>query len=104
VDGFWGGGVGDTVDDAIEMALDNTEALVEHFFANITWYLQNSEYREKLPKYLKLKLVDSRERLADSYPRDLSKEHGGPLININHGHFGAIPLRFQISDRPFFPH
>jgi hypothetical protein len=64
VEGLLGGGVGDTAEDAIEMALDNIQALVEHFFENITYYLQYPEYREKLPKYLKLKLADSRERLA----------------------------------------
>jgi predicted RNase H-like HicB family nuclease len=32
VDDFLGDGVGDTAETAIEMALDNIEALVEHFF------------------------------------------------------------------------
>jgi predicted RNase H-like HicB family nuclease len=65
VEDLLGGGVGDTEEDAIEMALDNIEALVEHFFENINWYLQYPEHRDKLPKYLKLKLAGSREQLAE---------------------------------------
>lgn len=58
-------GVGKTPEDAVEMALDNVEALVDEFFANTDKYLGFERFRHRLPQYLKLKMAADRERMAE---------------------------------------
>jgi len=65
VEEFNGDGVGDTREEAIEMALDNIENLVEGFFSDIDWYLRSPKHRQLLPQYIKLKLAESREQFAE---------------------------------------
>jgi predicted RNase H-like HicB family nuclease len=62
---FNGDGVGDTRQEAIEMALDNVESLVEGFFSDVDWYLRSPKHRQLLPQYIKLKLAESREQFTD---------------------------------------
>jgi hypothetical protein len=57
--------IGDSREEAIEMALDNIENLVEGFFNDIDWYLRSPKYRQLLPHYIKLKLTESREQFAE---------------------------------------
>jgi hypothetical protein len=64
IDGFNAGGVGDTPEAAVEMALDNIENLVEDFFTDFDYYRRFPIYLERFPHYLKLKLAGSREELA----------------------------------------
>jgi hypothetical protein len=63
--GFSGGGAGCTAKEAIEKVLDYIEACVEHFFESVAAYSHDPDYQEKLRKYLKLKLANSREQLAE---------------------------------------
>jgi predicted RNase H-like HicB family nuclease len=65
VEEFAGDGVGDTRKEALEMALDNIESLVEGFFSDINWYLRSPKYCLLLPHYIKLKLAESREQFAE---------------------------------------
>ncbi len=60
-----GDGVGDTKEAAIAMALDNIEDLVADFFQDIEWQLRSPQQRRLLPHYLKLKMAESREQLAE---------------------------------------
>lgn len=63
IDQFNADGVGDTREEAIEMALDNIEALVEDFFENLDYYLKNPKYQKQLPYYLRLNLSQSRDQM-----------------------------------------
>lgn len=58
-------GVGDTAQAAVEMALDNTETMVEDFFADFNFYSRFPKYLELFPHYLKLKLTGSRQEISE---------------------------------------
>lgn len=58
-------GVGETPAEAVEMALDNIDALVEDFFANTEKYLGFEKFRRQLPQYLKLKMAPERRQMAE---------------------------------------
>gem|GEM_PF-2522521 len=58
-------GVGATREDAIRMALDNMEALLDDFLSNTDRYLSFAKLREYVPYYLKL-IVGGRGRLAET--------------------------------------
>ena len=57
-------GVGKTPAAAVEMALDNMEALVDEFFGNTERYLGFERFRKRLPQYLRLKMAADRRRMA----------------------------------------
>lgn len=58
-------GVGDTPAEAIEMALDNMEALVDEFFSNVDSYLGFEKFRKRLPFYMKLRISANRQEMAE---------------------------------------
>jgi predicted RNase H-like HicB family nuclease len=58
-------GVGATREDAVEMALDNVEALLDDFLSSTDKYLSFAKLREHVPYYLKL-IVGGRSRLAET--------------------------------------
>ena len=59
-----GDGVGDTAEEAVEMALDNIEGIIEHFFKNAYVYLNFPKYQELLPLYMRLHLAQDRKETA----------------------------------------
>ncbi|MBE3102423.1 MAG: hypothetical protein IMZ47_09190 [Firmicutes bacterium] len=50
-------GVGDTQEDAINMAIDNAEMATENFFNLIEMYMRVSKYENMYPYFLKVKMV-----------------------------------------------
>jgi hypothetical protein len=58
-------GVGATKEDAVHMALDTVEMLLEDFLDNADRYLSFAQLRALVPYYLKL-LVTGRDRLAET--------------------------------------
>ena len=58
-------GVGETPGEAVEMALDNMESLVEEFFSNADKYLGFERFRKRLPQYLRLKMAADRRQMAE---------------------------------------
>jgi hypothetical protein len=57
-------GVGDTAEEAIEMALDNIEIATESFFEKADVFLKFKKYADLYPYYLRVTLAGNREQLA----------------------------------------
>jgi predicted RNase H-like HicB family nuclease len=64
VEQFNADGVGDTAEEAIEMALDNIEIAIESFFEKAEIFLKFKKYADLYPYYLRAALAGSRDRLA----------------------------------------
>jgi len=58
-------GVGETPKEALEMALDNMESLVDEFFNNTDKYLGFERFRKYLPQYLRLRMAADRRQMAE---------------------------------------
>lgn len=63
VKGFNADGVGATPEEAVEMALDNMESLLDDFLSNTDRYLSFARLREHLPHYLRL-MTTGRHQMA----------------------------------------
>jgi len=64
VEQFNADGVGDTAEEAVEMALDNIETAVESFFEKAAVFLNYKKYTDLYPYYLRAALAGNRKELA----------------------------------------
>ena len=64
IKGFNADGVGETPSEAVEMALDNMESLVNEFFDHADAYLGFERFKKRLPQYLRLKMAADRRQMA----------------------------------------
>jgi predicted RNase H-like HicB family nuclease len=64
VEQFNADGVGDTPEEAVEMALDNVEIAVESYFEKVDVFLKYQKYAGLYPYYLRAALAGNRDKLA----------------------------------------
>jgi predicted RNase H-like HicB family nuclease len=57
-------GVGDTAEEAVEMALDNIETAIGSFFEKVDVFLKFKKYTDLYPYYLRAALAGDRDQLA----------------------------------------
>lgn len=56
-------GTGESKEEAIEIAMDNIEALTEDFFDNIELFMRLDQYKKQYPYFMRIKHCEDRETL-----------------------------------------